>query len=271
MHRTCVFAQTLNNKVEKVNRPLPVDMKKLTRIKTERNAGVFNITLSRPEKLNCLDLPMLEQLDEQIAVAEQDDAIRVVVIRGAGEKAFCSGGDLKAFAGLNETELIHWIHFGNQVFNRVEALLKPTVAAVHGYTMGGGLELALACDFRIACENTVFAMPELQHGWMPGWGALARLQKLAGTARAKEIVLKSHRYNASEFLAFGLVNRMVPNDALEEAVSTFISPLLSVDSKMIAMAKSILNTPSLDTDFRQIWLDALAASFAKNRLTGNRE
>ena len=137
--------------------------------------GACHITLNRPDKHNCIDIPMLRMLNEALARAANDDAVKVIVICGAGDKAFSSGADLKAFGALSTAEIPYWIRLGNAILNRLSTLPKPTVAAIQGYAYGGGLELALACDFRIATLNAKFSSPELQRGWVPGWGGFPRL------------------------------------------------------------------------------------------------
>ncbi len=232
---------------------------------TRREKNVLTVELNRPEKHNCIHLPMLEDLDSELRLASEDPEIRTLVIRGAGDKSFSTGGDLKAFGTLSDTDVIRWIRYGNEVFNRLEALPKPTVAVIQGYALGGGLELALACDFRIATENAVFGSPELKHGWLPGWGGMVRLRKIVGEARAKEIVLTSDSIGVERALQFGLVNRMVASSVLEKELRIFTDTLCSLDMSMVAFAKSVLGDPDGKTTGANIVLDILGVHYSKGR------
>ncbi|MCP4311784.1 MAG: enoyl-CoA hydratase/isomerase family protein, partial [Bacteroidetes bacterium] len=171
--------------------------------------SVAEITLNNPEKLNCMGFEMLRELDRVFGEIASNDSIRAVLICGAGERAFSTGADLKEFQSLSTSQAEEWILFGNHLFNKIALLPKPTVALLEGYVMGGGLELALACDFRLGTVRTVISSPELQHGWLPGWGGMTRLRKLLGEAKAKEVVMLNERIPAIEALSLGLISRIL--------------------------------------------------------------
>jgi enoyl-CoA hydratase/carnithine racemase len=171
--------------------------------------NIAEIKLNNAQKLNCMGFEMLEALDEAVVQIAANPTVRVLLFTGAGERAFSTGADLKEFKSLSGERADHWIEFGNLVFNKIETLPKPTVALVHGYVMGGGMELALACDFRLGKVNAIFSAPELQHGWLPGWGGMTRLRRLIGEARAKEVVMLNERITTKEALRLGLLTRIL--------------------------------------------------------------
>ncbi|MEU0470680.1 enoyl-CoA hydratase/isomerase family protein [Amycolatopsis sp. NPDC006131] len=167
---------------------------------------VATILISRPDKLNALTLEMLAELESHLDELASG-AVRVVVVRTAGSKAFCVGADIEAFSRLSATDMWRrWIAEGHRVFDRLARLPQPTVAVVDGLAVGGGLELALACDLRLATPEATFGLPETGLGTIPGWGGTERLTTLVGPARAKELILTRRRADASTALGWGLVN-----------------------------------------------------------------
>jgi enoyl-CoA hydratase len=146
---------------------------------------IATITLDRPEKLNAVTPEMLEGLEAALASIEADDAVRVFVLTGAGDRAFCAGADINAWASLAPIDMWRrWVRSGHRVMDRLEGLRQPTIAALNGMAYGGGLELALACDLRIAADTVKVAAPEVGIGTIPGWGMTTRLAVVAGPARA---------------------------------------------------------------------------------------
>ena len=231
-------------------------------ILTELKDGVYTITLNRAEKLNCINIEMLDLLEASILKAENNKDIRIVVIKGAGERAFSTGGDLKVFNNLPERETMDWIRKGHSIFNMLENLPKPTIAVIKGYAFGGGLELALACDFRLASEKASFRLPEVLHGWPPGWGALTRLALLIGQARAKEMILLGEALQAETAYQYGLVTRVVEELKLPIALQGIIETLDAIDADAFAIAKSALQNQNT-VQPSDIAFDALAAVYAK--------
>lgn len=184
-----------------------------------RDGHVATLTLNRPDKLNALTMGMLTQLDTVLADIESDPNIRVVLLTGAGERAFCVGADIHAWAALEPLDMWRvWIREGHRVFNRLARLRVPVIAALNGYTFGGGLELALAADLRIAGDTVQLALPEAKIGTLPGWGGTQRLPALIGPARAKQMIFTGSRIAASQAEQWGLVNKIVPAaDLMTEA------------------------------------------------------
>jgi enoyl-CoA hydratase/carnithine racemase len=177
--------------------------------------AVATLTLDRAAKLNALGPEMLANLERQIAAIDRDYDVRVVILTGAGERAFCVGADVNAWAALEPLDMWRrWIREGHRVFQRLADLRQPTIAAVSGYAFGGGLELALAADIRIAGEAAVFAMPETKIGTLPGWAGTTRLPEAIGAARAKQMIFSGARIDAATAERWGLVNEVVAGDGL---------------------------------------------------------
>lgn len=206
----------------------------------ELQDGVCRIVLNRPQKHNCIDFQMLYQLDMKLSDAEGDSAVRAIVLCGAGDRAFSSGADLGAFGALIPAEVPAWIRLGNAVVKRLSSISKPTIAIIQGYAYGGGMELALACDFRIATPAARFCSPELKHGWIPGWGGLTRLRSLLGEARAKEIVFLSDVLDANDASRLGLVTKIVSSESIGDELHNFIDHLVGLDGVSFAAAKAML-------------------------------
>ncbi len=235
----------------------------MSSILSEIREGVLYITLNNPQKMNCMGFEMLESLQSQIVAAANNSDVKCVVLQGAGERAFSTGANLKEFAALNESEAVRWIELGNEVFNQLEKLKKPTVALMNGYVMGGGVEMALACDFRVATHIVQLALPEVGHGWLPGWGGMTRLRRLVGEAKAKEMVLLGDRYGADELRAAGLVNKVVESLDCEEVAQMLIR-LSELKPAAYNLAKQALMDATRTTDTIDVQFDVLAMQIANN-------
>jgi enoyl-CoA hydratase/carnithine racemase len=176
---------------------------------------IATITLNRPDKLNALTMAMLEALDGACARIDRDDAVRAVVVASASPKAFCSGADIVEWAPLGAAGMwSRWIRDGQRVFDRLARLRQPTVAAIGGIAFGGGLELALACDLRLASEAARFALPEVTIGAVPGWAGTQRLPRVIGIGRAKQMILSGQPIDAAAAAAWGLVSEVVAPERL---------------------------------------------------------
>lgn len=169
------------------------------------------ITLNRPDKLNALSPAMLSLLDTALAEIEARHDVYAVILTGAGERAFCVGADIHAWGGLEPLDMWrHWIRDGHRIFDRLARLRQPTIAALNGFTLGGGLELAMACDMRLCTEAAQLGQPEVAIGTIPGWGGTQRLPQLIGTGRAKQMIFSGQRIDAATAERWGLVNEVVP-------------------------------------------------------------
>jgi enoyl-CoA hydratase/carnithine racemase len=214
------------------------------------------ITLNNAAKLNCIGFQMLYELEEALIKIEKDNEVKVVVFSGSGDRAFSTGADLKEFGLLNEVQAVEWIQLGNKVFNKIENLNKPTISYINGYAMGGGFELALSCDFRIGTETAVFCSPELQHGWLPGWGGMTRLRKLIGEAKAKEVVMLCEKIPAGKALEMGLIHRIHSKE--EDTLTNLINYLKTIKPEAFRLAKSALMDLGRSTYGVDVQFDILA-------------
>jgi enoyl-CoA hydratase/carnithine racemase len=192
----------------------------VTEIATERRGAVEVWTIQGEARRNSLTMALIAALAERLAAAAADRALRAVVLTGAGDRAFCAGADLKERARMSPEE-VHRFHRGlRDAFRAIEGAPQVFVAAVNGAALGGGLELALACDLRVAADGAELGLPEVSLGIIPGGGGTVRLPRLVGVARAKDLILTARRVGAAEALAMGLVSRIAPGTRLlPEAVA----------------------------------------------------
>jgi enoyl-CoA hydratase len=182
---------------------------------SEDRGPVRRLTINRPDKLNALNRETLGELDLAFAQAASDEAIRVIVLRGAGGKAFVAGADIAELAALTPVQARDFSRFGQNMMLRVEHLGKPVIAEIGGFALGGGMELAMCCHLRVASEKARFGQPEINLGLLPGFGGTQRLLRLAGRAAALELCLTGAQIDAPRALALGIVNRVVAPEALE--------------------------------------------------------
>lgn len=182
----------------------------------DRDGPVVRLTLNRPKALNALNRRLLEELSQALDGIAADDSARVLVITGAGERAFAAGADITEIAALGPDSARAFATFGQSVFARLETLGKPVIAAVNGFALGGGCELAMACTFRVASELAVFGQPEIDLGLIPGFGGTQRLTRLIGRGRALDLTLTGRRITATEAERIGLASRVVAPGALHD-------------------------------------------------------
>ncbi len=199
--------------------------------------NIFTITINRPDKLNALNEMVMEELSKAVDEVYTENEIRSVIITGAGAKSFVAGADISEFVGLSVDEGKALAEKGQQIFMKIENSPKPVIAAVNGFALGGGCELAMACHFRIASDNANFGQPEVNLGLIPGYGGTQRLVQLIGKGRAIETLLSANMIDASTALKYGLVNYVVPQDELLEKAKSI---LLVINTKApIAVAECI--------------------------------
>ena len=185
-------------------------------IRIEREDAVAIVTIDRQEALNALDVATLTELRDRLRELADDDAARVVILTGAGEKAFVAGADIKYMSGLDVDQAKQWGALGHETGRLLETMPKPTIAAVNGFALGGGCELAVACDLRYAASSAKLGQPEVNLGIIPGWGGTQRLARLSGLGVAKELIFTGRIIDAEEALRIGLVNA-VHDPVLEKA------------------------------------------------------
>ena len=172
----------------------------------DRVGAVATVTVDRPDAMNALDRPTLEELRDRLAEVAEDESARVVVLTGSGEKAFVAGADIKYMSGLDVDEATEWGGLGHRCAQLLETMPKPTIAAINGFALGGGCELALACDLRYAGSTAKLGQPEINLGIIPGWGGTQRLARVCGLGFAKDLILTGRLVDAEEALRIGLVS-----------------------------------------------------------------
>ncbi|MFQ5990590.1 MAG: enoyl-CoA hydratase/isomerase family protein [Candidatus Methylomirabilales bacterium] len=206
----------------------------------EVEAGVATITLNRPTRLNAVNMALFRELAQAGTQAEGDPATRVVIITGAGEKAFASGAEITELKGMDPVQALQFIQEVQATVNRIEHLRKPVLAAVNGYALGAGCELAMACDLVYAADSAKFGQPEVNLGLIPGAGGTQRLPRLVGTRRAKELIFTGDIIDAHEAYRIGLVNSVFPAAELIAATRKIAEKILSKASVAVELAKSAI-------------------------------
>ena len=187
---------------------------------------IATITINRPEALNAMNKVVVAELKSAMEECVKNDDVGVVIITGAGEKAFVAGADIKSMQKMSGREALEFSREGQEMTMVIENSPKPVIAAINGFALGGGCEIALACDMRIASENAKFSQPEVALGIIPGWGGTQRLPRLVGKGRAIELITGGEMIDAKEALRIGLVNHIVPQLELMDKVSSLANAIL---------------------------------------------
>ena len=229
----------------------------------ERRERVAILTLNRPDALNALSVSMLDDLDAHLNSLENDPEIRALVLTGAGERAFTAGADINHMRTATPLEARDYARRGHAVTNRLENFPKPVIAAVNGYALGGGCELALACDIRLASEKAQFGLPEVNIGILPGWGGTQRMARATSPGFAKELIFTGRRVRADEALAAGLANHVYPDGELMDRAIALAEEIATKPPWAIAAAKEVVNL-ALEGDLQGHLareLDAFALAF----------
>ena len=206
------------------------------------------VTIERPEALNALNTAVLNELNSTFANINLETT-RVVILTGAGTKSFVAGADISEMAPLNNSEAARFSNKGNEVFRKIETFPLPVIAAINGFALGGGCELAMSCDFRVCSENAVFGQPEVGLGITPGFGGTQRLARLIGVGKAKELIYTGNAIKADEALRVGLVNHIFPQEQLmEEAMKIANKIAKNAPFAVRASKKAINEGLELDID-----------------------
>jgi enoyl-CoA hydratase/carnithine racemase len=203
----------------------------------EKKDHIAYVTLNRPQALNVYNIQMRDDLYQVLSAIKDDPEVRVGILKGAGEKAFCSGADLNEFLTTPSPVVARQVRFGRNVWGLFLSIPQPLIAAVHGYVLGSGIEMALCCDIRIASEDAQFGLPEVGLGIIPAAGATQTLPRIIGRAKALEILLTSRWLNAEEAYRFGLVNRVVSREKLYENAEEMAQKIASYHPVAVRSAK----------------------------------
>jgi enoyl-CoA hydratase len=213
----------------------------------EKKDGIGTVTINRPDKRNALNTAVYEELYDIFEDMEKDPEVRAVILTGAGDRAFAAGSDITEMQHMGPLEAKKFIATIRKASDRIYSLTKPTIAAVNGYALGGGCELSMCCDLRIASEKARFGQPEITLGLIPGASGTQRLPRLVGAAKAKEMIFMGDLIDAATALNLGLVNKVVPAEKLMEEATAWAAKMAALSGPVLAMAKMAINT-GLDTD-----------------------
>jgi enoyl-CoA hydratase len=214
----------------------------------EQTGGIYVVTINRPEKLNALNKTVIRELGDAISEVYENTLIRAAIITGAGNKAFAAGADIRGFAGLTKEEGMALAKQGLDVFFKIERSPKPIVAAVNGFALGGGCELAMACHFRICCDTAQFGQPEISLGLIPGYGGTQRLTRYIGKGPALEAMLTGKLISAPLALQYGLVNHVTSPEELMNKTKSILTQIISKAPLAIAKCIAAVNASMENVD-----------------------
>jgi len=207
-----------------------------------KEEGIGIVTINRPESLNALNGEVFTELYKLFQEIEDDQDVRVVILTGSGEKAFIAGADIAEMQPQSSVEIRSFIDKGRRASDRIYTLSKPVIAAINGFALGGGCELAMCCDLRVASENAKFGQPEINLGAIAGGGGTQRLSRLIGMTKAKELIYTGNAIDANTAFTMGLVNKVVPPESLMAEAKELARKLLSKSSIALALAKKAITS-----------------------------
>lgn len=207
----------------------------------EKNEAYCHIVINNPKQLNALKRQVLEELYEVLMMVESDSEILAVIISGAGGKAFIAGADISAMQNMTVIEAQEFAKLGQKIFNRIELMNKLVIAAIDGFALGGGCEIALACDMRICSDKSKFGQPEINLGIIPGFGGTQRLTNVVGKSEALRLILTGEIINAEEAHRIGLVDQIIPSDQLLPSVTALAKKIAGKAPYAVAQAKEAIN------------------------------
>ena len=214
----------------------------MSMISTSKNEGVCIVKINRPSKLNAMNVDVAKEIISTFKELDKDDSVRVIILTGEGDKAFSAGADIEYMSKISPDESEVYAKLGQEVTATIENVTKPTIAAVNGFALGGGCEVAMSCDIRIASDNAKLGQPEVTIGIPPGWGGTQSLMRIVGIAKAKELVFSGKMIKASEAKEIGLVNNVVSQESLMEEAMNMAKAIAANASLAVHMSKSAINT-----------------------------
>ena len=210
-------------------------------VTTSKSDGICTVTINRPEKLNAMNTAVAKELISTFEALNLDDDVRVIILTGQGDRAFSAGADIEYMSKISADESVEYAKTGQLVTSTVELVRQPTIAAVNGFALGGGCELAMSCDIRIASDTAKLGQPEVTIGIPPGWGGTQRLMRIVGIAKAKELVYTGKMVKAEEAREIGLVNRVVPLASLQEEALKMAQKISANSTMGVQMSKVAIN------------------------------
>ena len=236
-------------------------MSSMKYIQLDPQGDIALVKINRPEALNAMNTDVIAELSRTIDIISADESIKVVIITGAGERSFCAGADISYMVNIEPMQAEKYASSAQAVINKIERLEKPVIAAVNGFALGGGCELAMACDIRFASSNAKIGQPEVTIGIPPGWGGTQRLMRLVGPAKAKEMIFTGKMVSADEALQIGLVNRVVSIGTEDSLPPEAPKGDAAKEKERAGEVARILNKKLMDECF------ALAREITKNSFT----
>jgi enoyl-CoA hydratase len=219
-----------------------------TNLNVEIEVKIAILTITRPHRLNALDRSTMEEMDQAFQELEADDRVKVVIVTGAGDKAFVAGADINELFKLSSvSDAVYQAEYGQKIFSKIDQFPKPVIMAINGYALGGGCELAMAGDIRIAAENVKLGLPEINLGIFPGWGGTQRLSHIVGASKAKMLIFTGELIGAEEALRIGLVDKVLPSNELMANVKALALKIAEKAPIALRLAKKSINS-SIGTD-----------------------
>jgi len=213
----------------------------MSMITTSKDEDVCIVKINRPTKLNAMNIDTAKEIISTFQQLDKDDSVKVIVLTGEGDKAFSAGADIEYMSKISADESEIYAKLGQELTATIENVSKPTIAAVNGFALGGGCEVAMSCDIRIASDNARMGQPEVTIGIPPGWGGTQRLMRLVGIAKAKELVYTGKMIKADEAKEIGLVNNVVPLESLMDEVMSMAKTIASNATLAVRMSKTAIN------------------------------
>ena len=210
-------------------------------VTTSKSDGVCTVKINRPDKLNAMNMDVAKELIKTFENLGKDDGVKVIILTGEGDKAFSAGADIEYMSKISPDESVEYAKLGQLVTSTVELVKQPTIAAVNGFALGGGCELAMSCDIRLAADTARLGQPEVTIGIPPGWGGTHRLMRIVGIAKAKELVYTGRLAKADEAKEIGLVNHVFPLSSLQEEAMKLAQKIAGNSAIGVQMSKTAIN------------------------------